>query len=113
MITMKTDIEKIEAILKATGVVTFTDGKRTTAKLQDEWFLSSLTFDLNAIRELELLVIEKFGEWNYLRELLEILNLSLEEIDVQVVTILPIATADAETRITAMLAVIEEGRDVY
>jgi hypothetical protein len=28
---MKTDIEKIEAILKAVGAVTFTDGKRATA----------------------------------------------------------------------------------
>lgn len=111
---------KVKQILAAVGIklndtddrVIYVGSQREALlKLGDlQRLLSDIPLDLNAIRELELMVIEKFGEWNYLRELLEILDLSLEEIDVQVVTILPIATADAATRIAAMLAVIEEGK---
>ena len=106
------DIEKVEKILEAVG-----NPKQEKDLFGDRWVLlpsgqfrvMDLPNDLNAIRQLELLVIEKVGECAYgeaiydavidQKQLYGTVN---EEIDFA-----RIATADAQTRIAAMLAALE------
>jgi hypothetical protein len=68
------------------------------------YYILSLASDLNAIRELELLVIEKVGGeayWKALNYHAAGENIGLTE------RIIPMITADAKTRIAAMLAALE------
>ena len=112
---MKTDIEKIEAIMKAVGVA----GSRNTGNRRVDigsaaFDIEKIPEDLNAIRELEMLVIEKFGAGLYGGKIYRIVSDNPDD-DLFVSTneqLTYLATADAATRITAMLAVIEEGKDV-
>ena len=113
---MKTDIEKI---LEAVGVNVITARNGLMMVVIPTIgcdYLRNISDDLNAIRELELLVIEKFGAGRYGHCLLKTVNnepitpsgnhhvmLDTEFLEI-------IATADAATRITAMLAVIEEAK---
>ena len=107
---MKTDIEKI---LEAVGhpkseIVKLSANSIRIRTKSDVWFdFGSIPNDLNAIRELELLVIEKFGANEYGACLAsEVGGFSI--LGKPMATTARIATADAATRITAMLAVIEE-----
>lgn len=102
---------KVKQILAAVGIklndtddrVIYVGSQREALlKLGDlQRLLSDIPLDLNAIRELELLVIEKFGEYWYGIHV-------ARSVGVSPIATAKIATADAATRITAMLAVIEE-----
>ena len=100
------DIEKIETILKAVGIEFNTD-RICEVQIGGVWrIIADIPEDLNAIRELELLVIEKFGANEYgaiLNEAITDPRQPLTFVDCAL-----LATADAATRISAMLAVIEE-----
>jgi hypothetical protein len=91
------DIKKIEKILQSVGVEVFPE-RILEVNLGGCWrIVADIPNDLNAIRELELLVIEKVGAGHYWESLMTAANRN----------VLVIATADAKTRIAAMLAALE------
>jgi hypothetical protein len=109
---------KVKQILAAVGIklndtddrVIYVGSQREALlKLGDlQRLLSDIPLDLNAIRELELMVIGKFGMYSYGDKLFENVIGLFDFSDTQRAALF--ATADAQTRITAMLAVIEEGK---
>lgn len=102
------DIEKIETRLKAVGIEFNTD-RICEVQIGGVWrIIADIPEDLNAIRELELMVIGKFGMYSYGDKLFENVIGLFDFSDTQRAALF--ATADAQTRITAMLAVIEEGK---
>lgn len=100
------DIEKIETILKAVGIEFNTD-RICEVQIGGVWrIIADIPEDLNAIRELEVLVIEKFGARQFwtVMERTDLHYKTHNYFQNQV----GMYTADAATRIAAMVAVIEE-----
>ena len=100
------NIEKIETILKAVGL-----GKRISAANEIQlggifYLMPDVPADLNAIRELELMVIEKVGANAYgICLASEVRGFSVLGKPMAQTAIT--ATADAPTRIAAMIAALE------
>lgn len=94
---MKTDIEKI---LEAIGVEVKPYQVSMTHLGGKGYCLFEISNDLNAIRELELMVIEKVGAKLYGMAL--VMALSIED-EIDFLEVSAMVTADASTRITATL----------
>lgn len=100
---MKTDIEKILDALEVEREHSF----GWLAVLPNgRYFEANIPNDLNAIRELELLVIEKVGVYEYGDKLFENVVGLFDFSDTQRAALF--ATADAPTRIAAMIAALED-----
>ena len=99
----------IEKILEAVG-----NPKQEKDLFGDRWVLlpggqfrvMDIPNDLNAIREMELLVIEKVGASQYLQRLIEACKFTFDE--EPYMKSVKMITADAKTRIAAMLAALEK-----
>jgi hypothetical protein len=104
-----TDFEKVKHILETLGIgigissvptPTSASGLTTVTMPIGTLFvryLRDIPNDMNAIREVELLVIEKVGAGHYWESLMTVANRN----------VLVIATAKPEIRIAAMLAALE------
>lgn len=101
-------MKDIEKILEAVGIEFNTD-RICEVQIGGVWrIIADIPNNLNAIRELELMVIEKFGMYSYGDKLFENVIGLFDFSDTQRAALF--ATADAATRIASMLAVIEEGK---
>lgn len=105
---MKKETDKIEKILVAVGKRPQTDEEaRETVVIFSKhiYLLEEVPYDLNAIRELELLVIEKVGAERYGDALCDCIGWEDGQRMYEWYSYL--ATADAPTRIAVMIAALE------
>lgn len=100
-------MKEIEKIIRALGLMPPTQKLPSVLVLGDEsYYTDEIPNDLNAIRELELMVIEKAGANAYgICLASEVRGFSVLGKPMAQTAI--IATADAPTRITAILAALE------